>query len=121
MTKKITIKNNKLSCNVEYWRIVLDTRVGELEYSYTIGQPYDDDNYQLEKGSDKDLAGEELDEIDDILTNAIKGKDTCNAKHLATQKAIKILNYLERKCELNLSGLTYPEFERTLTKIINSK
>jgi uncharacterized phage-associated protein len=65
--------SNKVNAIVKYGRIKIDTRIGELEYSYQTGVDYDA-NYQLESVLSKwhELTAEELDEIDEIISNEIK-------------------------------------------------
>ena len=60
------VLSNEITAVQKFGRVNIETRVGELEYSYNIGTDYDD-NYQLENGKLKDLTEIELDKIDDIM------------------------------------------------------
>jgi hypothetical protein len=57
---------------VEYGVIGISTRVGDLEFSYQTGVDYDA-NYQLESALTRynELTDEELNEIDEIISNEI--------------------------------------------------
>lgn len=56
-----------------YGRIKIDTRIGELEYSYQKNSNGIDDNYQMESSLTDyhDLAPEELEQIHTIITSEL--------------------------------------------------
>jgi len=58
---------------IEYGVIGIQTRIGDLEYSYQTGVDYDA-NYQLESTLTNyhELTDTELNEIDEIINNLIK-------------------------------------------------
>lgn len=70
---KIKLLYKKPKNRIEYGLIGINTRIGQLEYSYQTGVDYDA-NYQLETilSNYHELTSEELDEIDEIISNEIK-------------------------------------------------
>ena len=60
--------SNEVINSVKYGRIIISTRLGELEYSYRIGSDYDDD-YQLESSlkEQPDFTDDEEDEIHELI------------------------------------------------------
>ncbi len=72
--QKPKLKSKEETRVLRYGRIIIDTRIGELEYSYQTGGDYtgfDDPDYQLERGSENGLTDDELGEIDDIIAEEI--------------------------------------------------
>lgn len=67
------ITQNKIHNKVYYGRLKIDTRIGELEYSYQLHSNPEmavaDDNWQLESTLTNyhELTAEELDEIYDLI------------------------------------------------------
>jgi len=47
--------------------------------------------------------------------------DINNADHPSRQKAIRILRFIDERCEIDLCGVLYYELEDFITKVIEEK
>ena len=64
------LKSNKLINTIKYYRLIIETRLGDVEYSCAMDGLIDEDySVQLEVGSGiiNELTDNELDEIDDLI------------------------------------------------------
>lgn len=68
----IKLKSKTKTATVIYGRIIIETRLGDIEFSYQTGVDYDA-NYEVEKNEEayRNLTEDEQDEIDDIISQEL--------------------------------------------------
>lgn len=67
----IKIKNAEVNEVVKYGRITIETKLGDIEFSFATGSLED---YRVESGREiyNKLSNDESDELDDLLINKIR-------------------------------------------------